>query len=140
MSSSTVDGVRAERRTPEDDAAHEAFVNKARVNAGAALLALPAPDAPMSQVSHLSWRRGRPLKYRWQHFAAEMTRRCMAGPITNQAALERHMQEWCTETNFGDGNEPSPSRIREWVSKTFNKIRPPNAAENSAQELPAKAL
>lgn len=78
--------------------------------------------------------RGRPPVYRWQEFSAEMTRRCIEGPINTQAELENHMTKWCA-TQWG--TEPAPSMIRDWVAPTFRIINGLSAAEKSATDLPA---
>jgi hypothetical protein len=80
-----------------------------------------APTRPNHKASiNLARRRGRPPRYRMQDFAAEMTRFCLTNPIPDQAALERHMAEWCLDEW---GCEPASSYIREWVSPTFRAVR-----------------
>jgi hypothetical protein len=65
-------------------------------------------------------RRGRRPRYPWPDFAAELVRRSISGPpIANQAALEKHMLEWCAATW---GAEPAASEIREWVRPTFQML------------------
>jgi len=65
-------------------------------------------------------RRGRRPRYPWPDFAAELVRRSILGPaIANQAALEKHMLEWCHATW---GAEPVVSEIREWVRPTFQML------------------
>jgi hypothetical protein len=71
-------------------------------------------------------RRGRRPRYPWPDFAAELVRRALYGPaIKNQAALERHMLEFCA-TNWGA--EPVASEIREWVRPTFRVLSRSSAA------------
>jgi hypothetical protein len=71
-------------------------------------------------------RRGRRPRYPWPDFAAELVRRVLYGPpIKKQAALERHMAEYCA-TSWGA--EPAPSEIREWVRPTFRIISGSSAA------------
>jgi hypothetical protein len=76
-------------------------------------------------------RRGRPPVWNWPNFTAEMTRRCMEGPIANQTELERHMAQWCADSW---GAEPALSQIREWVSPTVKAIQaaatPTDSADN----------
>jgi hypothetical protein len=93
------------------------------------------------QLSRPFSRRGRPPRYRWSMFAAEMVRRSLAGPIPNQAALEQHMAQWCLDDW---GSEPAASVIREWVQPTFKMIRrspaegrPANDADNSSRDFSA---
>jgi hypothetical protein len=61
-------------------------------------------------------RRGRRPQYAWPDFAAELVRRLLSGAVVNQAALERHMQEWCS---VAWNAEPSVSEIRYWVAPAF---------------------
>jgi hypothetical protein len=71
-------------------------------------------------------RRGRRPRYPWPDFAAELVRRSLYGPpIENQAALERHMLDWCATTW---GAEPAVSEIREWVRPTFRILSGSSAA------------
>ena len=71
-------------------------------------------------------RRGRRPRYPWPDFAAELVRRSLYGPpIENQAALERHMLDWCATTW---GAEPAVSEIREWVRPTFRILSRSSAA------------
>lgn len=89
-------------------------------------LALPETTArPEPDVVPLR-RRGRRPRYPWPNFAAELLRRSLSGPpIENQAALEKHMLEWCAVTW---GAEPAASEIREWVRPTFQMLRRSPAA------------
>ena len=65
-------------------------------------------------------RRGRRPRYPWPDFAAELVRRSISGPpIANQAALTKHMLEWCAATW---GAEPAESEVREWVRPTFRML------------------
>jgi len=66
--------------------------------------------------------------------SAEMLRHCMAEPKITQAALERHMAQWCSE-NFD--TEPASSTIRDWVAPTFRAIHAPTA-DNPVQNLPVE--
>jgi hypothetical protein len=76
-------------------------------------------------------RRGRRPRYPWPDFAAELVRRSLYGPpIKNQAALERHMLDWCA-TNWSA--EPAASEIREWVRPTFRIISGSQAARASSE-------
>jgi hypothetical protein len=71
-------------------------------------------------------RRGRRPRYPWPDFAAELVRRSLYGPpIENQAALERHMLDWCA-TSWSA--EPAASEIREWVRPTFRILSGSSAA------------
>jgi hypothetical protein len=98
-----------------------------------------APERPDRTTSiNLARRRGRPPRYRMQDFAAEMTRFCLTNPIPDQAALERHMAEWCLDAW---GCEPASSYIREWVSPTFRAVRKARGgAGESRPDLPADAF
>lgn len=95
---------------------------------------LYASPASQARPVDLSRRRGRPTLYRWQEFAAEMTRRCVGGPISDQAALERHMMQWCADKW---DTEPANSTIREWVSPTFRAIQGADYADDLAPDLSA---
>jgi hypothetical protein len=97
---------------------------------------LTAPARPNHKDSMiLARRRGRRPQYSMQDFAAEMTRYCLTNPIADQAALERHMAEWCLNEW---GREPAVSYIREWVSPTFRAVRQTRGgAGNSTPDLPA---
>ena len=97
------------------------------------------PARPNRKTSiNLARRRGRPSRYSMQDFAAEMTCYCLTNPIPNQAALERHMAEWCLDEW---GCEPAPSYIREWVSPTFRAVRKARGgAGESRPDLPADAF
>jgi len=97
---------------------------------------LATPARPNRKASiNLARRRGRPPRYPMQNFAAEMTRYCLTSPIPDQAALERHMAEWCLDEW---GCEPVPSYIREWVSPTFRAVRQARGgAGDSRPDLPA---
>jgi hypothetical protein len=84
---------------------------------GDAAIAIPEnttrPEAGAVPLRRL----GRRPRYPWPDFAAELFRRLISGPpIPNQAALERHMLEWCAAEW---GAEPAPSEVREWVRPTF---------------------
>jgi hypothetical protein len=71
-------------------------------------------------------RRGRRPRYPWPDFVAELVRRSLSGPpIVNQAALERHMLDWCAATWNA---EPAASEIREWVRPTFRILSRSSAA------------
>jgi hypothetical protein len=75
------------------------------------------PTARPERGTVLLRRRGRRPRYPWPDFAAELVRRSLYGPpIENQAALERHMLDWCA-TSWSA--EPAASEIREWVRPTF---------------------
>jgi hypothetical protein len=97
---------------------------------------LPAPE----RILDFSRRRGRRPEYRWPDFFAEMTRHCMvAGPIANQAQLERHMTEWCATTW---NKEPANSVIRSYVAPTFKavqSIKPASGLPAAAADLSANA-
>jgi hypothetical protein len=97
------------------------------------------PARPNRKTSiNLARRRGRPSRYSMQDFAAEMTRYCLTNPIPAQAALERHMAEWCLDEW---GCEPAASYIREWVSPTFRAVRKARGgAGESRPDLPADAF
>jgi hypothetical protein len=83
------------------------------------------PTAPERGTVPLRRRGRRPL-HPWPDFAAELVRRLLYGPpIKNQAALERHMLEWCATTW---GAEPAASVIREWVRPAFRIISGSSAA------------
>jgi hypothetical protein len=99
---------------------------------------LAVPVRPNRKASiNLARRRGRPPRYSMQDFAAEMTRYCLTNSISDQAALERHMAEWCLDEW---GCEPAISYIREWVSPTFRAVRKARGgAGNSRPDLPADA-
>jgi hypothetical protein len=98
--------------------------------------AASARSNPNTSIN-LARRRGRPSRYPMQDFAAEMTRYCFTNPIPDQAALERHMAEWCLDEW---GREPAASYIREWVSPTFRAVRKARGgAGNSRPDLPANA-
>jgi len=61
--------------------------------------------------------RGRRPLHPWPDFVAELVRVLLYGPpFKNQAALERHMAEWCMTTW---GVEPAASEIRKWVRSAF---------------------
>jgi len=88
------------------DAAPPIIVREPTASAEKSIVALP--------------RRGRRPRYPWPDFAAELVRRSILGPaIANQAALEKHMLEWCHATW---GAEPVVSEIREWVRPTFQML------------------
>jgi hypothetical protein len=71
-------------------------------------------------------RRGPRSRYPWPNFVAELVRFAIAEPgIDRQAALERHMLEWCATTWDA---EPSASEVRYWVSPTFQILRKLSAA------------
>jgi hypothetical protein len=96
----------------------------------AADLCSPQRDAAARAMS----RRGRRPKYAWPDFsaelAAELLRRSISGlPIGNQAALEKHMQEWCAEKWDA---EPAVSQIREWVSPAFKMFSRSSAVLRAA--------
>ena len=77
-------------------------------------------------------RRGRRPKYAWADFSAELLRRVISGPpMANQAALERHMQEWCVEKWHA---EPAVSQIRDWVGPAYRMISRSSAADRTAKE------
>jgi len=77
-------------------------------------------------------RRGRRPKYAWADFSAELLRRVISGPpIANQAALERHMQEWCAAKWHA---EPAVSQIRGWVGPAYQMIPRSSAADRTAKE------
>lgn len=98
----------------------------------------PLPARPNRTASiNLARRRGRPPRYSMKDFAAEMTQYCLTNPVPDQAALERHMAEWCLDEW---GCEPAASYIREWVSPTFKAVRKARGgAGNSRPDLPADA-
>jgi hypothetical protein len=95
-------------------------------------LAQMLPATPLKVLDFNRPRRGRPPKYQWQEFVAEMTRQCVEGPISDQASLERHMAQWCADTW---GSEPVLSQIRDWVGPAFKAIHP---AETGALKLSAE--
>jgi hypothetical protein len=71
-------------------------------------------------------RRGRRPLHPWPDFVAELVRVLLYGPpFKNQAALERHMAEWCATTW---GVEPAASEIRKWVRPAFRIISGSSAA------------
>jgi hypothetical protein len=77
---------------------------------------ISSPLKPQQRPGTLAARRGPKPRQRWQDFAAEMVRWTHMEPIPLQAALERHMAQWCLENWH---TEPSPSYLREWVAPTF---------------------
>jgi hypothetical protein len=78
-------------------------------------------------------RRGRRPRYPWPDFVAELVRVLLCGPpFKNQAALERHMLEWCATTW---GAEPALSDIREWVRPAFRIISGSSAAARAPNGL-----
>jgi hypothetical protein len=79
-------------------------------------------------------RRGRRPQYAWPDFAAELVRRLLSGPVFNQAALERHMQEWCA-VNWNA--EPSTSELRYWVGPAFKAA---NAARSVGNSRPSPEM
>jgi len=95
-------------------------------------LHVPPPVVPRLR------RRGRRPQYAWPEFAAELVRRVLSGKVNNQAALERHMQEWCAVTWNA---EPSTSEIRNWVAPVFKAANAARSAGNSKErpEIPAPA-
>jgi hypothetical protein len=100
---------------------------------------MAAPSRQDRRVSiNLPRRRGRPPRYSMQDFAAELVRYCLTNSIPDQAALERHMAEWCLDEW---GGEPATSYIREWVSPTFKAVRKARGgAGNLRPDLPADAF
>jgi hypothetical protein len=83
--------------------------------------------------------RGRRPRYPWPDFmaelVAELNRRSILGPaIANQAEIERHMLDWCTNKW---GAEPAVSQIREWVGPTFRTSR---RATNAAADNPSPRI
>ncbi|MBB2720165.1 UNVERIFIED_ORG: hypothetical protein GGD48_005445 [Rhizobium etli] len=70
-------------------------------------------------------RKGRPPKYDWPAFQAEVIRKLddegdfdvSIDPSWTQAALERHMAEWC-EAKWRGINQPGESTIRREIAKT----------------------
>lgn len=65
--------------------------------------------------------RGRPPKYNWPEFYAEIAVLAdLDGLPERQAELERQMAEWCQEKW---GQEPSESEIRKHVSPIYNHPR-----------------
>jgi hypothetical protein len=76
--------------------------------------------------------RGRRPKYAWPDFSAELLRRSISGPaIANQAALERHMLEWCAEKWNA---EPAVSQIRDWVGPAYRMISQSSTADRTAKQ------
>lgn len=76
--------------------------------------------APKLQRSNAGTNRGRPEKYNWTTFHAELTRKIHDdGVPTSQAELENYMAEWCMQQW---GSEPSESTIREKISSTYRAL------------------
>lgn len=90
-----------------------------------------APDTASLAAGNFTRRRGRPPRYFWQAFAAEMVRRAIQDPPSSQAEFERQMAEWCQQSW---GAEPAISMIREYVAPAFAAMqqglggRPTNGA------------
>jgi hypothetical protein len=86
---------------------------------------VPAPVGDRSKAAALVnrplHRRGPRSRYPWPNFVAELVRFAIVEPeINRQAALERHMLDWCTSTWDA---EPSASEVRYWVSPTYQMLR-----------------
>ena len=87
---------------------------------GAPAIEIPETTARPEPSAVPLRRRGRRPRYPWPDFAAELVRRSISGPpIANQAALTKHMLEWCAATW---GAEPAESEVREWVRPTFRML------------------
>jgi hypothetical protein len=117
------------------------FWGDTEVNSPKPVVATERPSSVSRQPAAPFSRRGRPLRYRWPAFTAEMVRRLLAGPIATQAALEQDMVQWCMD-NWG--SEPATSVIREWVQPTFKmfrraaaEIQRANGADNSSRDFSA---
>jgi hypothetical protein len=75
---------------------------------------LPSSPAPGIQ-------KGRPPKYDWPAFHAEIAIRAdLDGLRDTQAELERAMAEWCLRTW---GREPPESMVRDNVSRIYRERR-----------------
>jgi hypothetical protein len=117
------------------------FWGDTEINYPKPVAATELPSSVARQPSASFSRRGRPPRYRWPAFAAEMVRRSLAGPIPTQAALKQHMAQWCVD-NWG--SEPATSVIRDWVQPTFKMNRRSaaerqraNGADNSSRDFSA---
>ena len=116
---------------PEDRGYHDLAVNYVDLirefwGDAAPSITIREPTARPERGTVPLRRRGRRPRYPWPDFAAELVRRSLYGPpIENQAALERHMLDWCAITW---GAEPAASEIREWVRPTFRILSGSSAA------------